>query len=447
MLRSLFILVPLMLAAGCAHPLAPRGSVDAWRLGPFLEGVEDSGGNRMLAVRPFYSRETDVDDAFYSVTDILWPLGNIQRRGQHTLWRFFPFYGGRDEQVEPSASYRFRLLPIYFEGRTRDGEEYRALFPLGGSIDGLPMMGRVRFVLFPLYGRSDRNEVKTRTVLWPLYLRRQGPKVDQLRLFPFYGRRVDSRRQTETRRFVLWPFWTQYDVEGADIDDGHAWLLFPFYGRIQLENVEGWMLLPPFFSHVQGPDGFRRLYAPWPVIRVIDDRDRHERHWWPFYGRQESAGRSRWYSLWPLIRSSHEERKSTGIDRFHITPVYYSERRTQWETEGDRKVHAVTTRQYRRIWPLFSWSLRGEETRFRAPELSLFSDNASIERNWAPFWSFFVRRTYADGARVNDLFWGLCAWGRDGRDRGFLQLLWALRFGARVPFDPPEMDKPENEES
>ncbi len=420
----------LALAAGCASPLPPKGAVSAWRIGPLVERARLETGERLLAVRPFYSHEETADEPFRSVTDILWPVGSFRQRDERRSWRFFPAYGTGNDAPAADGAHRFRLLPIFFEGRTRAGEDYWALFPLYGQIRDFLGLGHVRFVLFPLYATADSRETHTRTILWPFYLTRHGPDIEQFRLWPFYGKREVEGRKAHTRHFVLWPFWSDIRMENEAIQ-GHGFVLFPLYGRSRFTRGRkgeetGWTVLPPFFSHVRGEDGYRALRAPWPFIRQTDDGDERQRHWWPFYGTTTNALRRDWYALWPIVSSTRAELPREQIRQFAIHPFYYQE--TRLERPRPDAGDAPVTDRYRRVWPLFSWQRGAAGSQVRVPELTLFRRSAAIERNWAPLWSLFVRRERADGARVTDLLWGLAAWGHDADGRRFLQLLWALRF-------------------
>jgi hypothetical protein len=411
-----------VLSMGCAHSSPPAGAVAAWRVGPLLEGARSAEGGRLLAVRPFFSRESVTDDSFRSVNDILWPVGSFRRRDDRLSWRCFPFYG-MSEDDEPDGAYRFRLFPIYFEGRARDGEEYRALFPIYGSIRNLPLLGNVRFVLFPLYGESEVAGTHTRSVLWPLYTTRHGDNIDQLRLFPFWGEKRITGRHAVTSRFILWPFWSEAHFAGESVQ-GDAFVLFPIYGRTRLNRERGWTVLPPLISHTVGSDGYRRLNAPWPFVRQLDDGERRERHWWPFYGSERAPGNESWYACWPLVGAARHERRDALLERFYVAPLYYQERRTEPAAAGRPPAC------YRRLWPLFSWQRQAGVSQLRVLELNPFRHSAAVERNWAPFWSLFVRRARGDGARSTDLLWGLAAWGRDGERRPFGQFLWVFGFGS-----------------
>jgi hypothetical protein len=410
---------------GCAHPLPPGDAVAAWRVGPLLEEARTAEGDRLFAARPLFSSERAAGTPPRGVTDILWPVGTVQQGGDRLRWRFFPFYGMTDED-DPEGAYRFRLFPLYFEGRTREGEDYRALFPLGGSIHDLPLLDNFRFVLFPLYGESEIAGTRMRTVLWPFHLTRHGDNIDQLRLFPFWGEKHVTGPRATTSRFILWPFWSEVRFEGERLQ-GDSFILFPLYGRTRLDREQGWMVLPPLFSRTTGTNGLRKLNAPWPFVRLLDDGARRQRHCWPLHGTETAPGRASWYALWPIVRSSRDERRDLTVERFHVVPFYFQENRLAAPAatnEAPRRVAA-----FRRFWPLFSWQRNEEGSRFRTLELNPFRGSVAVERNWAPLWSLFTRRARADGSRASDLLWGLAAWGRDAEQRPFLQLLWAFRFG------------------
>lgn len=433
----------LALAAGCVSPLPPADAVSAWRVGPLLEGARTGAGDRLLAVRPLFSRE-ETGDGFRGVTDILWPVGTFHHRGDRRSWRLIPAYGMGDDAPAADGAHRFRLLPIFFEGRTRAGEDYWGLFPLYGEIRDFLGMGDVQFRLFPLYATAQDRGTLTRTVLWPFYLTREGERIDQFRLWPFYGRRTVTGRQANTRSFILWPIWSQVRLEN-DAVRGEGFVLFPLYGQSRFERrkrgVEtGWTVLPPFISSVKGDDGYRSLRAPWPFIRQLDDADRHERHWWPLYGTTRRGDRRDWYAVWPIIAGSAASRDQQLVRQFQVAPFYFQETRaTQAASNG---VPPRVTARFRRLWPLYSWQRNEQGARLRVPELSLFRMSEPIERNWAPLWSWFVRRERADGARITDLFWGLAAWGRDAEARRFAQLLWVFHFKASRPAADAGEDAP-----
>ena len=85
----------------------------AFQVGPFWEQRPD-----FAAARPFYSCEDEE-------TDVLWPLFT-----SHRDWWRFCFVAHR--QSYENDGYQFDLIPFWFSGRTREGEDYWGLFPFYG---------------------------------------------------------------------------------------------------------------------------------------------------------------------------------------------------------------------------------------------------------------------------------------------------------------------------
>lgn len=413
----------LLAATGCVGPSAPGRADRTWRITPLLEFGQTQSGGTLVAVRPFYSRLVE-NSATQAVTDVVWPISTFHRTGRHLWWRAFPAYGSDDDLDDPQSRDHFWLLPIYFQGRTREGDDYRALFPLAGEVRDIATLDRARFYLFPLYADYDRGSVQSTTWLWPIYSRRTAPDLDQFSLFPIYGR-AEHRDSVEwTRRYVLWPFWTQAEMRGP-VAHGHAFILFPLYGRVDLDRQQTWMVLPPFISYTRAPDGYRRLYAPWPFVQAEEGR-RHRRYLWPLFGWQRQEETRQWFAAWPIAGGEHTDLSDRSVSRFYLNPIFYRERRTA----SDLAAGPAADSDYLCLWPLVSWQRRDGAERLRIPELNLFRGHAAIERNWAPLWSLFTRhRAPALGTRT-ELLWGLAAWGRTPAGNGFFDL-WPLLHVAR----------------
>ncbi len=422
--------------AGCRTPMPPGAATDGFRLGPFFETANDGAGGSMLAVRPFYSSETLSTNAIAvrRERDFLWPLGIRSQRDDHYYWRALLLYGTgtEDDPDSPEDPWRFRLFPLIFSGRTQDGEDYSAFFPFYGTLKNFLFLNDFHFFLFPIYGRGDSYGVKMTTYLWPFYLERHGERLDQFRLWPFYGR--SERRGlhiTRENRFVAWPFWSETSLHGAVSGDG--FILFPIFGHSHYErekrgDEETWQLLPPFFLYGRGDDGYRKVNAPWPFIRILDMDDHHERHLWPIYGYSKRRNSSREYFLWPLIRRTEAVADGYRSYDLHLpVPFFYRRERELAFSPApgeDESRHRTT---YTRLWPFFSrrdGSGDGKDTVVRVPELTLWSGSSQIERNWAPLWSLYVFRRRVDGAYCNDLLWGALSWGRNASGGRILSLLW-----------------------
>lgn len=421
----------LALLAGCRTPMPPGMADHGLRLGPFFETASTDSGDSMLAIRPFYSHETRGSDGTSDLRredDILWPLGIRSRRGDHFYWRALLAYGtGVDcDSSSPEDPWRFRIFPVIFAGRTQEGENYGGLFPLFGNIRDFLVLHDFSFVLFPIYGEGrNSNGTEMRTLLWPFYLTRHGERTDQFRLWPFYGT-AERRTLHSTRRsrFVAWPVWS--DASSSGEIEGSGFVLFPIYGHSRYSRKthgveESWSVVPPLFQYARGDDGYRKLFAPWPFIRMIENGEDSEHHIWPVVGETKRHGTDSAYALWPFFRKTRIERDGFSQTILHAPLPFFFRRRT---TSGRQS----STATYTRLWPFFSRRevASGElvGTFVRVPELSLWSKSEQVERNWAPLWSLYTYRRKATGAWCNDLLWGLVSWGRNDEGGAIFSLLW-----------------------
>jgi hypothetical protein len=381
----------------------PTAGAEPWRfrLGPFFEIGRSDRGVGVFALRPLFSRVED-PAAQERVTDILWPWSSFHRRDRHADWWALPAFG-KDEDVDDPLSRRtFWLLPVFADGRTRDGDHFTAVFPLAGRVRDVFWIDEARFALFPLWARTRQGPEEATSWLWPIYLRETGPDRQRFRLFPFYG---ETTTPTKTNRFAFWPFWTE-TVYHEPRRHGRAEMLFPVYATIDTDRDRGWMVLPPFFGRTE-MDGRTSVRCPWPFYTRSDGPGTRGRAWWPLWTSQQTANGSRGNLLWPLGWQSEILGRDTRETRTSFVPVYHAAR---FEHRGTNGAWAARM-DYVRVWPLYSRYALEEGTRVRVPELTLLRDGRGIERNWAPFWSWYVYNRRGD-ARDTDIFWGLARWGR-----------------------------------
>lgn len=395
------------LLAGCASPDGGkfdlgfvashlediRGETHFTAAGPFYESASGAKNMRYVGVRPLFSRAENPADRRWTL-DALWPLASVRGWDDDYVWRILLAYGMRygDDQSERSRTW---ILPVWFQGRTAAGENYFAVFPLGGKICEFLGRDRISFVLFPLFARSSVNEVQTTSILWPVGSRTKGDTVSRFRIFPFYGY---SRLENEyAKRFILWPVWTssRYYHEGGQ---GSGYILFPLWGHLKLEDQESWMLLPPFFRWHRG-EKRNMLYAPWPFFqKTSGDVDKL---WiWPLWGKRESGGVKTGFFLWPIFGRRVADRDDSEVRTLLAMPFLTMEKELQKTDEKE-----VTARWFS-LWPLCSYRREGSESRFRMLHLFPGRHVPPVERNWAPIWTLYSRSRNGD-ERQSELLWGL----------------------------------------
>jgi len=378
-----------------------RGSEGVHALGPFIEW-SDAGDSRVVrAVRPFFVHESRPADR-KEVLDVLWPVASFRSWDRDSDWRFLTVFGHDYDNEDPRSRYHVWALPLVFWGRNAAGEDYGALFPVGGKICEFLGKDEVSFVLFPAYLYTRVNDLETESWLWPLISRTKGKNIHGFRVAPFYGKVV--REGEWEKSFIAWPVWTsvRYDRPGAQ---GYAHVLFPLYGHVKMENQESWMLIPPFIRWSSSARG-REGYAPWPFVQFSSGRT-DKLYLWPFWGRKEDEFRSSGFWLWPFIAHSLEKGPRNEISRFRVLPFVYSER----ERPAGSNTVAGATGRYFALWPLASYRRDSRGTSLRALCLWPVKDTRPIERNLAPIWTVFDRERTEKSVQT-EVLWGLARWGR-----------------------------------
>jgi len=410
---------PLLAALGACALLAAPGLADSapwrFRLGPLVEFGRDEAGIETRAIRPLFTSRSDPDDDS-GVCDVAWPAASFFRRGAHETGRVLiaGWSDGADAPDARSRSSRW-LFPVYLGGRTRAGESYGAVIPFYGDIPELFLVQDIRFVLFPFYLRYRTAETERRFMPWPLVRRAERDDGDlRYSFFPFYG---TAKTDGTVRSYCFWPFWTRqvFEREGRR---GEAEMLFPVYGRVETEAERSWMALPPFIYHgsVSNRMGVSTCTrAPWPFLVFETGPGYARESYWPVYGWKRhtlrDSVRNETYALWPIAQFERRSRPGARFASDQIFPFYYSEERADEGRDGG----GGARERYTRVWPLWSYQARDGRFRLRLLELWPMRNGGGIERNWAPFWTWFVRTGGGGAARDTDLLWGLVRWGETPR--------------------------------
>jgi hypothetical protein len=404
-------------AAACAL-LAPRPAfseatnappdrvVSRFRIGPLFEYRATRDGGVFWALRPLVSHLSDpaTDTA---VTDLAWPLGTRHRLHEEAWWRFGLAYGSDSDVTRDDSAWKAALFPLYFQGRSRAGEDYWALFPLYGHLPHVLFMEDIDFALFPLYLNYEINRVGREYYLWPVFSRTEGAAgAKQAGVFPLYGR---TRRGDAEHLYAFWPFWTSAVYDGPR-NAGTSWMLFPVAAHVDRAREQQWMWLPPFFSHAR-TDSAERWRLPWPLYESEVSKDSTRRSVWPLYGSLESGDERRWYAAWPLIQSFTLTTPGRRTERSRFFPFYLSQQIYRRDAGGGERL----AEEYTRCWPLYARESDERGTRVRALELMPIRFSGGIERNWSAFWTLYEREEAA-GEVSHDALWGLLKYKRERKD-------------------------------
>ena len=361
----------------------------AFQVGPFYQQRED-----YWALRPLVAQEE-------GVTDVFWPVFTCHR----DWWRFCYVAWWQDRPED--GSYQFTLLPIWFNGRDKDGEGYWGLFPIYGEHPHVAMIYDFKFCLWPLWHRyrmpRGREWMTSNSVLFPFFSWRSDGAWS---FWPVYG--VNYQRESD-HRYVLWPLvtWASYREDRDTAGEGYSWMFWPLYGRVRRAYESQDSFLPPFFSFAtsrnrreihddgivdSGPDSYR-LRCPWPFFEWEIVRGVRER-----------------LSIWPFYERDVHFDYRTGGESSHVT-------RFGWKLveiyDDETRVFPfwASGRDHWRLWPFWEQeeSQGGEVSRGRCLDLVPIRWVPGVDRNWSRFWTFYENYStplYTD----HSLLWGIVRW-------------------------------------
>jgi hypothetical protein len=405
---------------------ATDGSVSRRALGPLFESRSGPGDDAMFALRPLYARATNAASDRVD-GDLLWPVGEFSSMNGECDWRVgVAWYRCFDTSAE-RPRWRLWVLPVYYQGRNAAGENYAALFPLGGRICEFLGRDECQFALWPLWQRTTVDDLESLDILFPLYGIAHGTITERLRLFPFYGRVV--QQGSYDKRFILWPIWSSADYHYPG-SEGSGYILFPLFGRIDLTDQSTWMVLPPFFRFSRG-SRVDRIFAPWPFVQY-DRGARSRLHVWPLFGRTSDPGLERSYALWPVLWRSKVYREGLVSRSYWAVPLVFAETLRNRRAAPGEPPEALRWK----LWPLASYARHHDEVRFRTLALWPTRDFPCIERSWAPWWT--VADYHREGADADtEILWGMFRRQVRGEASVRTSVFPLVEWSAAAPEDAP----------
>ncbi len=398
-----------LLVCGCAWSTPNAPGERHFRVGPFFEWGERDGEMARFALRPFYAWEREPVDRYTKDMDVLWPLSHFGWRGEAFHWRvLMAFWRERDVTNVESRDYSFSLPPIWMNGRYGE-ENYWGLFPIYGHLPKLALLEDVRWAGFPLYlsyRTGGSRAVKRQYFVWPFLSAKHDPDKTRWSLWPLYG--VQHEPDYDAW-YALWPLWRYRAFHSERPQhNGYAWMLWPLYEQTSADTESGWGVLPPFFRSTRTTDGAHLLRAPWPLFERYTDKKESTWKVWRFWGMTHRGSRSGWWFCYPVVASQKQETKHIYKESFRFWPFYANEVSYGIDAHGKAELES----SYFRIWPFYSSTYNEQEGLTRkSVKLLPLRDVPPIERNWAPFWTFY-RATQKPGSDevLHELFWGLIWW-------------------------------------
>lgn len=377
------------------------------RLGPFFEWNSQDGELTKFAIRPLFAWEASDFDARDKDMDIVWPLSHFAWRGPAFSWRvLMSFWREDDIHNRLSRDYSFTSPPFWINGRD-EGESYWGLFPIYGRVPKLFLVEDLQWGMFPFwlrYRTGGSKGVWRDYFGWPFFSLKYDEDKTRWALWPLYG--TKKERDFEAR-FALWPIYNDRTFTLPN-HQGTAVMVWPLFERVDTNTEQGFGLLPPFFRYTTTTSGATLLRCPWPLFERYTDPKESTWKVWRIWGTTHRGSRDGWWALYPLALEKEQRTENLYTHTFRFWPFYTNEVSYGYDRRGE--AHLQT--RYFRIWPFYS-SAYNEREGLKRKGLVLFPirDVPAIERNWAPFWTFYAARQQPGSDEIlHELFWGLIWW-------------------------------------
>ncbi len=428
---------------------AESGRRDTEVLWPLFQW-EREPGHILGALRPLLSWESD-DTERRRDFDLLWPFVHWRRENigdpddEHRHLRVLPLLTWKRHTAEGLAPWRLMVFPLIYTGRTgpeaderylivfplwwsanntrvffpifwSSPESFTALFPLWGHFRDLWGMDDLRFVLFPLWARSHRDEVVTDSALWPIFAWQRGGGVSGFRVWPLFGWERDERAERGVRGFFLWPLG---HFRRATFEDGQPNNLFfllpsrlkweirnsqlnvrwPLWGTLRNVHRRSWSIAWPLFWHtVDERADYTEDRLLWPIFRWQRGETHRALEVMPIAGRRERPGRRLRYVAFPFYTHSERWSERRTTETHALLPLFSRTVRHDLEDSTWRR----TTWIFPTTWDR-ERSDGWRETHWMFPLFITRSDGYA--RSWGALFDLVQRGRTAEGGRWARVLW------------------------------------------
>ncbi len=414
-------------------PSSSSAPVESWTsAGPFLfsqsstpreaPAVTDNAV-RVSGLRPFYVQRTDADGRVTNAY-ILPPLFQYTASPFGSRWKILSLINRESPAAThvtgPASRERtaFEVWPFYLSRQTgHPGTSYRALFPIYGQVTYRFGLDRWSWVLFPLYGRFEKNGVTTTTAPWPLLKVMRGQGNSGFELFPLFGHRAKPGEYRE--QFCLWPliYKNEKNLSAPQPDIRQGFL--PFYASTRDENSASKTYLWPFFGWFDrtAPVQYHETRYLWPFFVQGRGTDRHVNRWAPFYTHSSGKGADKTWILWPLWRQRITDEGAIIQTKRALLYFVYND-----TTQRSATNPAAAPAHKTHLWPLFtSWNNGAGRKQLQAlsPLEVFFPHNDTIRTVYSPLFALYrYDRSSPEDSR-HSLLWNLVTWKRAPQQREF----------------------------
>ncbi len=424
---------------------------------PFIEW-SDSAENSLFALRPVFSYYKEPKK---SGAELIYPIFSYNKthysdNKTQTKWTIFPiFYYKKRAENNIDKSKTTSLIPLIFYGNFGVGKKYFILLPLifyaknsqvhlpfylrkeQNFAAFVPFYGKftnflgkkyMEFILFPLYVKSEKEGMTSLSFLWPFTGIYYGEKIGGFKLWPLfaYTKKINKENKEQKKFYYLWPLGhhIRYPESARSKDptiidmffplfinynkgENKIDYYFPFWGRKQTKYQTTNSYLFPLLMLTKNT---KYNYFQYRILGIILNRKKGENNnefqLLNIFGYKTKPNYKRAYILWPIFSKLQDDYKNYTFKRTYLFPFYLNQKNIQ-------KDGTITTKSF--FLPFMGkFQNKDKEKKIRNLWMWWYTDNDSLERNWAPFWTFYEKTIKPNGYYKKSVFRKLYTIETDG---------------------------------
>ena len=380
-------------------------------LGP-LVFEKTAGDGSAGGVRPFYVwRKNTAGET--TEASVLYPLFIYRAGPGGSHWSVFSMINSASPRPGTEDKYHaFDLWPVYFSRQTGDpATSYHAFFPIVGTVKNRIGQDSWSWVLFPLYGRFEKNNVTTTTAPWPFVKIMRGEGNRGIALWPLFGWRAKDGAYRD--QYYLWPLIYKNEHALWKLQPEVRLGVLPFYTREQDADVISEDYLWPFFGYTDrtAPFRYHETRYFWPLFVQGRGDERYLNRWGPFYTHSIVKGRDKTWVLWPLWRQIRWDAAGLAQTKTTVLPFLY------WSlTERSLARPQLPPARHTSLWPLFTVWDNGagqRQVQVLSPLDSFFTTNETIRLVYTPLFAIYRYDRRAPGTVRQDFLFNLITYQRE----------------------------------
>lgn len=405
-----------------AKRAAPAENLNLWSVaGPLVFAEQAAGpeGGTVTGIRPFWVQTKDAQGALRSA-QFLYPLFTYAQDDATYKWSLFDLIQRQDRRAgtpPPEAEFdprrEFEIFPFWFERDFADpAKNYRALFPIHGTLREKLWFERVSWTLFPFFVQNERHGAITTHTPWP-FVRVTRGAAQGWGIWPLFN--TVTRPGESSATYYLWPLI--YDLSRQPTPDDppgtparHDTGVLPFYARSTGPGYVDESYVWPLFGYTErdSPRRYSERRYLWPLFMQAQSDERYVNRWAPFYSHSIVKGYDKQWFAWPLLRYARWTEE--GVERTRSQLLYFLYWHEQQRVAGRRQ---SPTAELTHVWPVFSNWDNGAGRRqwqFFSPLEVFFPFNPKVRQVWSPLFALARHDERPSGDSRTSLLWNAVTW-------------------------------------